>query len=98
AVATAVPGVVLYATDVDEVAVGYARRTLGDRGSVLLGDLDAPLPATLLGRVDVLTVNAPYVPTDAIRTLPPEARDHEPRAAIDGGPDGLDVHRRVATV
>ena len=38
----------------------------------------------------------PYVPTEAVRTLPPEARLHEARLALDGGPDGLDVLRRVA--
>ena len=43
-----------------------------------------------------MTVNAPYVPTDELRLLPPEARLHEPRVALDGGADGLDVHRRVA--
>ena len=41
-------------------------------------------------------VNAPYVPTDAIRLMPPEARDHEPAVALDGGPDGIGIHRRVA--
>ncbi len=43
----------------------------------------------------MLVVNAPYVPTDAIATMPPEARDHEHRVALDGGGDGLDVQRRV---
>ena len=50
----------------------------------------------LRGRVDVLVANAPYVPTGAVDLLPPEARLHEPRVALDGGPDGLDVQRRVA--
>ena len=53
------------------------------------------LPAALRGRVDVLVANVPYVPTDAIALMPPEARDHEPRVALDGGADGLDVARRV---
>ena len=44
----------------------------------------------------MLAVNAPYVPTDAIATMPPEARDHEARMALDGGADGLDLHRRIA--
>ena len=39
--------------------------------------------------------NAPYVPTDEIRLLPPEARLHEPRSALDGGPDGLGLLRRI---
>ncbi len=59
------------------------------------GDLYGPLPAALRGRVDVLVANAPYVPTDAIEFLPPEAREHEPLVALDGGTDGLDVQRRV---
>ena len=54
------------------------------------------LPTALTGRVDLLVVNAPYVPTDAIRLMPPEARDYEPAVALDGGPDGMDIHRRVA--
>jgi release factor glutamine methyltransferase len=64
-------------------------------GSVFEGDLYEPLPAGLRGRVDVLVANAPYVPTGAIALMPPEAREHEPRVALDGGADGLDVLRRV---
>ncbi|WP_309110927.1 putative protein N(5)-glutamine methyltransferase [Saccharothrix sp.] len=95
AVADAVPGVEVYAADLDPAAVRCARRNLpADR--VFEGDLYAALPADLRGRVDVLVVNAPYVPTDAIALMPPEARDHEPLVALDGGADGLDVQRRVA--
>jgi release factor glutamine methyltransferase len=60
------------------------------------GDLYEPLPATLRGRVDILAANVPYVPTEEIGLLPPEARVHEPRVALDGGADGLDVLRRVS--
>ncbi|MEP6814951.1 MAG: putative protein N(5)-glutamine methyltransferase [Marmoricola sp.] len=99
AVADLVPGVELYASDLDPVAVACARRNLEPRGGgVFVGDLFAALPAAVRGRIDVLAVNAPYVPTDAIATMPPEARDHELPMALDGGPDGLDVHRRVAAV
>ncbi|SDX83458.1 release factor glutamine methyltransferase [Modestobacter sp. DSM 44400] len=98
ALAARLDGVELYAADVDPVAVRCARRNVpAGVGRVLEGDLDAPLPRSLLGRVDVLVANAPYVPTDAIATMPPEARDHEARVALDGGVDGLDVQRRVAT-
>jgi release factor glutamine methyltransferase len=45
--------------------------------------------------VDVVVANAPYVPTEAIALMPREARDHEHRVALDGGPDGLMVQRRV---
>jgi release factor glutamine methyltransferase len=91
------PGVALYATDVDPAAVRCARANLQPvGGTVLEGDLFAALPSVLRGAVDVLVVNAPYVPSDAIALMPPEARDHEPRAALDGGADGVDIHRRVA--
>jgi release factor glutamine methyltransferase len=46
--------------------------------------------------VDVIAVNAPYVPSDEIAMMPSEARDHEPRIALDGGADGVGIHRRVA--
>ena len=84
----------LYAVDVDPAAVLCARRNVAG-GRVYEGDLYEPLPAALRGRVDVLVANAPYVPTEAVGLLPPEARIHEPRRALDGGGDGLDVVRRV---
>ncbi|WP_267246035.1 putative protein N(5)-glutamine methyltransferase [Streptomyces sp. PR69] len=98
AVAAAVPGAEVHASDVEPAAVRCARRNLAAAGArVHEGDLYAPLPADLRGRVDVLIANAPYVPTHHIGLLPPEARDHEPLLALDGGADGLDVQRRVAT-
>lgn len=94
-VAAAVPDARVHAVDVDPAAVALARRNLPG-GRVHEGDLDAPLPADLRGHVDVLVANAPYVPTAAIALMPPEARLHEARVALDGGPDGTDVQRRVA--
>jgi len=94
-VAHEVPGAVVHAADVDPVAVGWAVRNLAARGQAWTGDLLDPVPADLRGRVDVLVANAPYVPHDAIATMPPEAREHEPRVALDGGPDGVDVQRRL---
>lgn len=85
----------MYAVDVDPAAVRCAHRNVTTGGQVYEGDLYEPLPARLRGRVDVLVANAPYVPTGAIGLLPPEARMHEPRVALDGGVDGLDVQRRV---
>lgn len=94
AVAAALGQVLLHAADVDAAAVRCARRNLPG-AHVYEGDLFEPLPTALRGRVDLLVANAPYVPSDAIRLLPPEARDHEPRTALDGGADGLDLLRRV---
>ena len=88
------PDLEVHAADLDPAAVACARRNLPpDR--VHEGDLYDALPAHLRGHVDVLVVNAPYVPTDEIGMMPPEARDHEHGIALDGGPDGLDVQRGV---
>ena len=94
AIAAAVPGAEVHAADLDPAAVHCARRNVP--GPVYQGDLYAPLPARLHGRVTILAANVPYVPTAEISFLPPEARTYEPLAALNGGPDGLDVLRRVA--
>jgi release factor glutamine methyltransferase len=97
AVAAAAGTVELHAADVDPAAVRCARRNVGPFGGrVHRGDLYEALPAGLQGRVDLLAVNAPYVPTAEIALMPPEARDHEPRTALDGGADGVHLQRRVA--
>lgn len=96
ALVAAVDRVELHAADIDPAAVRCARRNVADSGGqVYEGDLYQPLPATLRGRVDVLLANVPYVPTEEVALLPPEARVHEPRVALDGGADGLEVLRRV---
>jgi release factor glutamine methyltransferase len=91
----------LHAADVSDAAVHCARENLStaiDDGIAFVyqGDLDAPLPPGIAGRVSVLTANVPYVPSGEIALLPAEARDYEPLSALDGGSDGLDILRRVA--
>jgi release factor glutamine methyltransferase len=95
ALAAAADRAEVHAADIDPAAVGCARQNLPG-GHVYQGDLYAPLPVGLRGRVAILAANVPYVPSEEIGFLPPEARAHEPRAALDGGADGLDVLRRVA--
>jgi release factor glutamine methyltransferase len=95
--ASEAPGTRVLATELDPGALAWARVNADRYGVELLaGDLDAPLPAELAGRVDVLCANVPYVPSEAIATLPTDVRDHEPRLSLDGGPDGLDLFRRLA--
>jgi release factor glutamine methyltransferase len=96
ALAAQFPQIELWAADIDPTAVECARRNIGERGQVALGDLFDALPATLVGRINILVANAPYVPTDAIELMPPEARLFEARIALDGGEDGLDIQRRIA--
>ena len=69
------------------------RHGVHDRVELLLGDLLAGLQ----GEHDVVVANPPYVPSDQIATLQRQVRDWEPRIALDGGPDGLDPHRRLLT-
>lgn len=98
ALAARMPGIELHAADLDPVAVDCARlNTAAFTGRCHVGDLWQALPRTLRGRVDALVVNAPYVPTDEVELMPREAREYEARAALDGGADGLDLHRRIAT-
>lgn len=96
AVSAALEDVQLYASDVEPAAVRCASHNIGLRGNVYAGDLYASLPDSLVGRVDLVLANVPYVPTDEMRYLPTEAREHEPLVTLDGGADGLDVLRRVA--
>ncbi|WP_211293943.1 putative protein N(5)-glutamine methyltransferase [Lentzea kentuckyensis] len=87
------PNATVYAADIDPTAVECARQNLTN---VFEGDLFDALPAHLKGHIDVVVANVPYVPTDDIQFMPPEAREYEARVALDGGTDGLEVMRRVA--
>ena len=94
--AAEVPGARVLATELDPGALAWAAGNAERYGVELLaGDLDEPLPPELAGRLDVLCANVPYVPSGAIATMPTDVRDHEPLLALDGGPDGLDVLRRL---
>jgi release factor glutamine methyltransferase len=85
----------VHACDVSATALDCARSN-SPSATLHRGDLYDALPAHLAGRVAVLAANAPYVPSDRVADMPPEARDHEPRVALDGGADGVDLHRRLA--
>src|SRR5699024_4909316 len=75
-VAARTEDVSVYAADVDRAAVRCAARNLAVYSGVAHeGDLFDALPEVLRGRVDVVVANAPYVPTDAIATMPVEARE-----------------------
>jgi release factor glutamine methyltransferase len=94
--AMGLPGATVYAIDSSaaalEVAAANARRHgVDDRVVFIEGDLLEPAPAP----VDLIVANLPYVRSGDIEGLQPEVRDYEPRAALDGGPDGLAVIRRL---
>lgn len=86
-----VPGATVVGVDIDPHAVACARR---NGVPAVVGDLDGPLRS---GALDLVTTVAPYVPTGGLGLLPVDVRRYEPRRALDGGADGLDVVRRVVT-
>ncbi len=90
------PGARLYGTDVSGTALAVAkdnaqRHGVADRTRFLRGDLLAPVPET----VDLVIANLPYIKSAVIPTLEPEVSQFEPREALDGGADGLDLVRRL---
>jgi len=96
ALAAALPRCRVWATDTDRAALGLARRNLvlHDLHNVDLVACD--LASALAGGFHGVAANLPYVPTGEIASLQPEVRFGDPRAALDGGPDGLDLVRRLA--
>lgn len=87
------PGAFVAAVDVSAVALAFARRNAcchRRRLHFLRGDLAAPL-----ARADVVLANLPYIPSAEIDALEPEVSRWEPRVALDGGPDGLALIRRL---
>jgi len=83
------PTAQLVATDIDPRAAGCARR---NGVAVVLTDLDRGLRSDSF---DVVTAVAPYVPSGEMHLLPADVQRFEPARALDGGPDGLDVVRRL---
>jgi release factor glutamine methyltransferase len=98
-----VPALRVLATEISADALKIARRNAGKLGAAervefLEGDLLEPLGTGKAepGTLDMIVSNPPYIPTADIAELMPEIAEHEPRAALDGGADGLDFYRRLA--
>lgn len=89
------------ASDLSEAALSVAKRNvekhqLADRVTLLQGDLYGALETHVdKNPFDVIVANPPYIASRVIETLPRSVRDYEPRLALDGGPDGLEPHRRI---
>ncbi|MGE5595245.1 MAG: peptide chain release factor N(5)-glutamine methyltransferase [Hyphomicrobiales bacterium] len=93
AVAVHAPGAFVAATDVSVAALQVARRNAARHGATVrfaAGDL-----AACIGRADVVLANLPYIPSGEVAELEPEVRFWEPAVALDGGPDGLALVRRL---
>jgi release factor glutamine methyltransferase len=96
ALATELPNARLIAIDTSKRALALARRnaerhSVADHIQFAHGSILAPLTR----KVDVIASNLPYVRTSDWLDLPPEIHDYEPRSALDGGPDGLRLIRRL---
>ena len=94
------PGVAVHAVDISPEALALARENVAahEVGAQIvfhLGDAFAALPAGL--KFDLIVSNPPYIAAEEIATLSPEVRDFDPRLALDGGADGLDFYRRLAS-
>jgi release factor glutamine methyltransferase len=94
-----VPLIKVCATDMSGAALELAWRNaqshqVSDRIDFRQGDLFAAVPKG--ARFNLIVSNPPYIPTARLETLEAEVREHEPRGALDGGPDGQDFYRRMA--
>lgn len=88
-------GVDLSDSALSVAAVNADRMGVGGRLKLIQSDLLSDVPDELVGKVDIITANLPYIPSGEIPGLMPEVGDYEPRIALDGGNDGLDLYRRL---
>lgn len=94
--AVRLPRATIYAIEISPAVLAVARRNVERHGvaarvRLVVGDVLTPRP----GPVDLIVSNPPYIPTGDCGSLPASVRDYEPRLALDGGPDGLGIIRRL---
>ena len=95
----AFPDAQVFGIDISEDALALAKENAIQTGldvTFLHGDLFEPLPKRLMGRVDLVVANPPYVAASELAGLPAEVRDHEPHAALVSGPAGTEILERIA--
>ncbi len=100
AMAHELPNAKVVMIDASRAALGIARKNirlnaLSDRAVCIEADA-LKAPAENLGSFDIIISNPPYIASSEIATLDVSVKDHEPRMALDGGPDGLDFYRFIA--
>jgi release factor glutamine methyltransferase len=95
ALAAKCPGAKIAATDISADALELAKENAAERIEFLQGDGFAALPTK--SQFDLIISNPPYIPSAEIEMLQPEVRDFDPRVALDGGADGLEFYRLIAS-
>lgn len=95
------PDIRVFATDVSPCAVALAKDNIercgvADRVRIAQCHLGDGVPPAAMGRLDLVVSNPPYVPSSVVQGLSEEVRSFEPRLALDGGADGLDLFRQIA--
>ena len=100
-IAAEIPRLEVHGTDISEYAIKLSEvnarlNGVSGRGSFHIGDLFEPLPDRLLGNIDLLVSNPPYIKSDEIEGLAIEVAAFDPRLALDGGKDGLDFYHKIA--
>lgn len=101
ALAKRLPGCQITATDISSQALTLAQaNALSNQVQITFLHANLLMPvdsSSLLPELDMIVANLPYLPSAEIETLEPEVWQFEPRLALDGGPDGLDLYRQLAT-
>jgi len=101
AIAKNCPQTQIVATDISDAALAVAaenikKNNLQQQVTLLCGDLYDPIIKGLgQDRFDLIISNPPYVSSSEYEKLAPNVKDYEPKAALYGGPDGLDYYRRI---
>jgi release factor glutamine methyltransferase len=90
------PNAIGIGTDISLGALRVARDNARDLRLAYANFVACDMGAALGGPFDLIVSNPPYIASGDIAALPPEVRDFDPRAALDGGPDGLDCYRAIA--
>ncbi|NLW44012.1 MAG: peptide chain release factor N(5)-glutamine methyltransferase [Syntrophomonadaceae bacterium] len=96
-IARYLPHALVYGVDISEAALEVAKANallngVADRVFFCQSDL---LDSADFGTFHLIAANLPYIPSEKMKDLPPEVREYEPQQALDGGPDGLAVYRRL---